>query len=112
MIKETRFYLIHILENIALIQKSILGLSKEEFVNNKDVLDAGIRRIEVIGEATKSISLDFREKYPYIEWKKIAGTRDILIHSYFKIDFDLLWEIIDKDLPVLEKQIKDILAKE
>ncbi len=111
MKKEDDIYLKHVLESISDIEKSLKNISKENFSKNKDVQDAIIRRIEIIGEAIKNISEKTKKKYPETEWKKIAGTRDVLIHSYFSVDIDLVWEIVQRDLPILKKQIKDILNK-
>ena len=63
----------------------------------------------MIGEAVKNVPLDFRKKYPSIEWKAIAGTRDIMIHAYFDVDYDAVWDIAKKDLPALKKEVKRIL---
>ncbi len=102
------FYLIHILEAINDIEESTKNISKEKFEKSKDKKDAIIRRIEVIGEAVKNISVSTRDKYSEIEWKKIAGTRDRIIHSYFDVDLDIVWDIIKKELPILKKKILDI----
>ena len=101
-------YLKHILDAINDIEFSVKTLSKKEFMKNKDIKDATIRRIEIIGEAVKNISQDFKVKYPKIEWKKIAGSRDVMIHAYFNVDLDIVWEIVKKDLPKLKKQIHGI----
>src|SRR3989344_6812205 len=97
----------HILNAINNIKISTKGLSKEEFQNNNDIKDACIRRLEIIGEAVKNISQELKNKYPLINWKKIAGTRDRVIHSYFSVNLDIVWDIIKKDLPDLkEKMLK------
>ena len=98
----------HVLDAINDIQSSIKNLSKKEFIEIKDIKDATIRRIEIIGEAVKNISEKTKKKYPKVEWKKIAGTRDRLIHSYFNVDLDITWEIIKKDLPELKNHILKI----
>ncbi len=112
MKKDNTIYIRHILESIKDMENSVKNISKENFGMEKDVRDANIRRLEVIGEATKNISDDFKKKYPKIEWKKIAGARDILIHAYFSVDIDLIWDIIKKDLPKLKEEIEKILEKE
>lgn len=98
----------HILGSITDIEESTSGLSKGDFIESKDLKDATIRRIEIIGEAVKNISESTKKKYPKIEWKKIAGTRDRLVHAYFSVDLDITWEIIKIGLPELRKQILEI----
>lgn len=108
MNKNDANYISHILDTINDIETSVKGLSKQEFQNNKDISDAVIRRLEIIGEAVKNISKETRVKYPKVEWKKIAGTRDMVIHSYFNVDLDIVWNIVKKDIPLLRIQIKKI----
>ena len=71
-----------------------------------------IRSIEIIGEAVKNLPIDFTIKYPFVEWSKIAGTRDKMIHNYFGIDIELIWDMVKNDVPNLEKDIKEIFDKE
>ncbi len=101
-------YIKHILDAINDIESSTKDLSKKDFKKSKDVKDAAVRRIEIIGEAVKNISKETKNKYPEIEWKKISGTRDIMIHAYFNIDLDVTWGIITKDIPKLKKDISKI----
>lgn len=74
-------YLKHIFESIQLIETYVANISEPKFNNNLQIQDAVIRRLEIIGEATKKIPNPFREKYPQVPWKKMAGMRDILIHE-------------------------------
>ena len=101
-----------ILENIKLIEGSTRSLTKKDFEENLDIRDATIRRLEIIGEATKNIPEEFRGKYPEVEWREISGTRDKIIHNYFGVDLDVVWDIIKKDLFELKKEIEKILEKE
>ena len=101
-------YVKHILDAITDIQDSVEGMSKTEFKKNKDVRDACIRRLEVIGEASKNISEEMKKNFPEVLWKRIIGTRDIMIHAYFRVDLDIVWDIIKKDLPLLEEQFHKI----
>ena len=112
MKRSIKLFLEDIIEYIELIEKSMEGCEKSKFLKDRDLQDATVRRLEIIGEATKNIPRNFRENYKMIEWKKIAGLRDIIIHAYFKVDLDIVWNIVKKNLPDLKKQIKEILEKE
>lgn len=100
-------YLKHILDAINDIESSI-GKSKKDFLKDKELRDATVRRLEIIGEAAKNISPALKNKYPFVEWKKIAGTRDIVIHAYFRVDLNVVWSIVKKDIPKLKIQIQKI----
>ena len=106
--KEDLIFIEHILENIEDINSFVKGVSKSDFGNNKEKLNAVTKSIEIIGEAAKNLSKSFKENHLGISWNKIIGTRDILIHRYFGIDLDMLWEIIKKDLPELKKKVQKI----
>ena len=112
MKRDLRLFIEDILERINLIEDSTGKLSKDKFKSDKLITDATIRRLEIIGEAVKNIPDNFRERYPEVPWKDIAGFRDIIIHAYFGIDFNAVWDIIKKDLPELKKEIQNILEKE
>jgi len=73
---------------------------------------ACVRSVEVIGEAVKNIPPELREKHPDVEWRKMAATRDRLIHGYFSIDFELVWDIVQHKIPFLHHQIEAILDQE
>jgi len=96
---------VDILENISLIEKSIESVKKKDFLLSPDLRDATLRRLEVIGEAVKNMPVSFKEKYSQIPWKRIAGFRDIVIHTYFRIDTDIIWNVIKKDIPPLKQKI-------
>lgn len=112
MKKDVKIFLFHILESIERIEVFAKGISKDEFLKSEIIQDAVMRRIEIIGEAVKNIPNIFKNKYPDIEWKKIAGTRDNLIHGYFGVDLKLTFKIIRKDIPELKKKISKILKEE
>src|SRR3989344_1868013 len=101
MSKDNLFFLQHVLDSIFEIEKFMRGINKTKFNANKEKQNAVFRSLEVIGKAVKNISIDITVKYPYIEWSKIAGLRNKLIHHYFGIDLENIWKIIDEDLPKL-----------
>ncbi len=109
--KKDAVFLRHILETIEKIENSTKDVTKEEFESDVDVQDSTLRRVEIIGEAVKNISEKTKAAYPEVEWKKIAGTRDILIHAYFSVDPEVVYGIIEKDLQPLKSRIAKILAK-
>ncbi len=102
-------FLRHIIEEIKKIENSTKSLNEEGFKKDLDVQDAILRRIEVIGEAAKNVSAALKEKHAEIEWKKISGMRDIIIHAYFNVDIGLTWKIVKKDIPTLKVNIQLIL---
>lgn len=102
-------FLNDILKSVRKIQKYTEGKVYDDFIENDLLVDGVIRNLEVIGEAVKNIPAGFRKKYPFVEWKSIAGLRDILIHEYFGIDYELLWDIVENKIPSLGKQIEAIL---
>ncbi len=91
------------------IEEYIHGLNYEDFVNDYKTQDAIIRNLEVMGEASKQISSGVKKEYQNIPWKMIAGTRDRLIHGYFGVNIDIVWEITTIDIPALKKEIEKII---
>lgn len=109
MRKDPKIFLHHILEGISEIEKYTKGLSEEKFLESTKTQDAVIRRLETIGEAAKRVPKKIREKSKNIPWKKITGSRDILIHDYFRVDLESVWNTVKKDLPELKQNIKKLL---
>ena len=104
-------FLADILEAIDRILAYTAKMTEEEFLSSKITQDAVIRNIEVIGEGTKNISATFRSKHAEIPWKDLAGVRDKLIHQYFGVNLEIVWEIIRHDLPQLKPQIEGLLSE-
>jgi uncharacterized protein with HEPN domain len=106
--KDNKLYLTHILECIEKID-SYTSSGEKEFVKSTLLQDAVIRNFEIIGEATKNLSLDFSERHPEIPWRKMAGLRDVLIHNYMGVNARLVWNIVKNDLPILKRDISKVL---
>ena len=109
--RDYKLYLDGILEAATRIEKYTKGLSLKKLKKDDLTIDGVVRNLEIIGEAVKNIPADVKEKHPDIEWKKIAGLRDILAHEYFGIDVDILWDIVENKLPHLKKEISSLLKK-
>ncbi|NQE53950.1 hypothetical protein C5S29_10185 [ANME-1 cluster archaeon GoMg3.2] len=105
-------FLQHILDETQFILKNCEGLELQDLMNDDLLQRACLRSLEVIGEAVKNVSEDLKTQYPDLEWKKIAGLRDKLIHHYFGIDWDIVWNVITNRLPLLEDKIKKLIEKE
>jgi len=88
------------------------GLSYEDFLADEVIYDATLRNLTVIGEAVKAVPSEMRERYPDIEWRRIAGFRDIVVHAYFGIDNETVWDIVRSRVPVLLERIEEILEEE
>jgi uncharacterized protein with HEPN domain len=110
--KNPIIYIEHIHASVLRIKSYTTSIDEETFLKNPLIQDAVIRNFEIIGEATKKLSNEFRLKYPAIEWKKIAGMRDKLIHDYIGVDLWAVWAVVENILPELEIQIKEILKNE
>ena len=100
-----------ILEAIARVRDYTVDLEYEAFAANVEKQDSVIRRLEIIGEAVKGVPDDLRAKYPAVRWREIAGARDILIHEYFRVDLEMAWEMVKRDLPRLEAEVRSILQE-
>jgi uncharacterized protein with HEPN domain len=109
--RDYKLYLDDILEATKRIEKYTKELTLEKFKKDNLIIDGVVRNLEIIGEAVKNIPTNVKDKHPDIEWKKIAGLRDILAHEYFGIDVDILWDIVDNKLPELKKEIACLLKK-
>jgi len=105
-------YINYIIDIINDIEDSMKNISKNSFEKNKDKKDANVRRLEIMSEAIKSISEELKNKYSNIKWEKFVDIKNIFTHHYFGVDSDVVWEIINKDIPVLKEEIIKIKEKE
>ena len=102
-------FLKHILEEINFLLKETRGLDFDDFVSNELLKRSCTRSIEIIGEATKNLSPEIKEKYKDIDWKKMAGMRDKIIHYYFGVNWDIVWSVIQDNVPELKGKIEKII---
>lgn len=110
MSREYRLFLEDMLKACEKIVRFTRGLSVEQFQANDQVFDAVLRNLEIIGEAAKHIPPQVRLQHPDIDWRKMSGFRDTAIHEYFGIDIEVVWDIITDKVPVLSKQLKQLLG--
>lgn len=109
--KDDSVFLNHILDAINQINEYTENMTFEDFLETRLVQDAVIRQLEIIGEATKNLSSKTTENYPQIPWKEIAGMRDKLIHVYFGVDLEEVWNTAKRDIPELNRVVEIILAQ-
>lgn len=109
MNKENSIFLRHILESIELLEKYIKGVTEKEFLQSTEKQDLAMRRLEIIGEAVRNISEDFRMEHKDIAWNKAMAIRNILIHHYFGVDLETVWDTVTKSIPEFKKQIQKLL---
>jgi uncharacterized protein with HEPN domain len=86
-------------------------LTFERFVKDKKTVDAVVRNLEIIGEATKNIPESARKQYPSVPWRDMAGMRDRLIHGYFGVNLDVVWKTVKERLPIVKPLVKEALAE-
>jgi len=107
--KDDRLYLIHINECIERIESYVDGKSKRQFLDSTLTQDAIIRNLQVLAESSQRLSDDVKESQDRVNWFKIAGFRNVLVHDYLGIDIERVWNILEKDLPVLKEAIQNML---
>jgi uncharacterized protein with HEPN domain len=112
MPRNGRLYLEDILTSSSKILKYADNSSLEDLIKDEMRLDAIVRNFEIIGEAASKVPQEIRDRYPSTEWRKISDFRNVLAHEYFGIDYDIMWEIISRKIPVLRDEIQAILQNE
>ena len=108
--KDDRLYLIHIWECIQRIEFYAED-GKAAFLASNMMQDAIIRNFEIIGEATKHLSLELRQSHPEIQWRGMAGFRDVLIHNYMGVDLEEVWNVLENELPQIKSSLKAVLVE-
>jgi uncharacterized protein with HEPN domain len=110
--KHYKEYARHIRDEIDFLKEESGKTDYEHFLRDPVRRRAFIRSLEIIGEAVKNIPASVKKEYPQMQWKLIAGTRDRLIHHYFQVDYKMVWNIIQAELPPLEEVVRDMLKDE
>jgi len=105
-------YLRHILDETEFLIDRAQGLTRDQFMRDATLKRAFVRSLEVIGEASKQIPDEFKQKYPHLEWRAMAGMRDRLIHGYFGVDYEIVWDVVTNKIPLLHQAIKRIVEAE
>jgi uncharacterized protein with HEPN domain len=111
MPRDSRLHVEDILRAVQKIREYSAGMDRDAFLADGRTVDAVIRNLEVIGEAARCVPEEIRRLAPGIEWRKVVGLRDVLIHAYFGVDLDIVWDIVSNKIPELEDRIQTLLRR-
>ena len=111
MSRDWRLFILDIHESAARIVDYVGAMGRDEFFRDSKTVDAVMQNLVIIGEAAKKIPTDVRRRYPTVEWKKMTGLRDIVVHDYFGIDEDIIWDVVSVRIPELKLQF-DLISGE
>lgn len=109
--KDDKVFIRHILDETPFIIRESRDLNYEDLASNETLKRAVVRSLEIIGEATKNLSEDFRKKYSDVEWKELAGLRDKLIHHYFGVNWKRVWDVVKNLIPKIEDKLRKTLEE-
>jgi uncharacterized protein with HEPN domain len=109
-VKDDRVYLLHVRDAIEAIT-SYTAAGRDAFMADCKTQDAVIRNLEIIGEAVKRLSPSLTGAHPDVPWRQIAGMRDKLVHDYFGVDLDLVWGVVERELPTVRTRVEAVLAQ-
>ena len=109
MPRDYRVFLDDILEAVGKIFEYTKGFTRDQFLTDRKTVEAVVWNLQIIGEASKNVPEEIRSVYPDLPWRDMTGLRNIIVHQYFEINLDVIWKVIQNDLPGLERQIHRIL---
>jgi len=109
--RDIRLYLEDIIDAVAKIERFTAGVGREEFRRDSMVFDAVVRNLEIIGEAVKNLPQELRHDTSDLEWRKIAGLRDVLAHGYFSLDEEIVWDVVRTKLEPLAVEARRIIKE-
>ena len=107
--KDDKLYLIHIDECLERIESYTKDIDKKAFMDSTLIQDAVVRNLQIMSESTQRLSDNLKDDHPEIDWFKISGFRNVLVHDYLGVDVERIWTILLKELPILRKAIKKML---
>ena len=110
-VEQDRWRLRHIIESIEYIEEFISGVEKKDMFSDYQLQSALVKQFEIIGEATRHLSPKLMDKYSEVNWSEAIGMRNILVHDYFAVNLDVLWDTIKNNIPVFKRQIVKILQE-
>ena len=105
-----RHFLEDILDAIEKIERYTQGLSREGLWSNDLVADAVVRNLEIIGEAARHVPQELRARHSDIDWRRVVGLRNVVVHEYFAVDLDVVWVVLNEHLPQLRRVVKAMLG--
>lgn len=108
MLRDVAVYLDDIINSMKLIQRYVRGMKMDDFLDDVQVQDAVMRRLEVVGEAAKHIPEDLRKQHPEIPWREMSGLRDVIIHGYFGVNMARVYKIAHDDVPDIRKKLETL----
>lgn len=111
MSRDYRLYLDDMKMSCEKIIAYTMGMTREEFLSDSRTFDAVVRNLEIIGESTKQIPQELRNQHPGVEWAKAAGLRNLIVHQYFGIDQDIIWDVAMNHIPALNAHLRIILTE-
>lgn len=111
MTKDNSVYLLHIRDALQQIVDYTRGVSEEQFRQSRLLQDGIVRELEIVGEASRNLSDEFRHGHEEVPWAQIIGLRNRITHEYFNLNLDIIWEIVRDDVPTLKQQVLNLLAR-